>query len=106
MAENKSFQTTRSTGCIAMKTIYKTRASLPYKEVLSNKPLLLVVGGLALFAGVSMLRTKPRSNKRYADHAIDRRNPFNMFAAGIFPLRRTIDKSGERPLFERRQSAY
>lgn len=72
----------------------------------SRKPLLLgVIGGLALIAGVSLARGKLKS-RRYSDHDQDRRKPMNQFAAGVFPGRRTIDSSGQRPLFERRQSAY
>jgi hypothetical protein len=101
------YGTVSQTGYVAMKTVYKTRTTLPYREVFTNTPFLLAVGsGLALLAGVSVLYIKQRANKRYGDHALERRTPANMFAAGVFPLRRQIDRSGRRPLFERRQSTY
>lgn len=85
---------------------YRTKISTRESRVLSNKPFLVgLAGSLAMIAGISLFRFKQKG-RRYADHAQERRRPSNMFEAGAFPRRREIDLSGERPLFERRQSAY
>jgi len=90
----------------AMKTQYKTRTSTPLTRVLSNTPLLAgLAGSLAVLAAYSLVR-QSQKGKRYSDHAAERRLPANMFAAGIHPRRRSIDVSGRKPVFERRQSAY
>lgn len=89
-----------------MENKYRTKISTRESRVLSNTPLLVgLAGGLAVIAGLSLLRSKQR-DRRYADHALERRRPSNMFEAGAFPRRRKIDQSGARPVFERRQSAY
>jgi hypothetical protein len=89
-----------------MKNNYKTKTSTREGHGLSNKSLLVgFVGGFAVMAGLSLLRPRQK-DKRYADHAQERRRPSNMFEAGTFPRRRGIDRSGAKPLFERRQSAY
>lgn len=89
-----------------MRSRYKTRTSSGYARILTNTPVLAsLAGGVALVAGISLLRAKQKT-RRYADRAPDRRSAQNMFLAGVFPLRRSIDRSGRRPLFERRQSAY
>lgn len=89
-----------------MENKYRTKISTRESRMLSNTPLLVgLAGGLAVIAGLSLLRFKQR-DRRYADHALERRRPSNMFEAGAFPRRRKIDRSGARPLFERRQSAY
>lgn len=51
-----------------------------------------------------MMQASPA--RRYADKDVERRNPNHFFLAGSFPRRREIDRSGRRPLFERRHSAY
>ncbi len=86
--------------------VVRIRTSTGARRFLSNRPLVLgLLGSLAMVAGVTAMRVKHKG-RRYSDHADDRRNPLNMFAAGGFPRRREIDHSGEHPLFERRQSAY
>ncbi len=60
---------------------------------------------LAIYAGWSRMRS-PHHQRRYADHATERRTPINLFSIGDYPRRRQIDRSGAHPLFERRQSAY
>lgn len=83
------------------KTHFSTR-----RDMSRTTPLLMgLAGGLAVLAGLTMMRNTNKS-RRYGDRTTDRRKPTNMFAAGVFPQRRRIDRSGERPLFERRQSAY
>ncbi len=73
---------------------------------LSGTPVLLgFAGSLALLAGLSLLRNRPRA-RRYADHAQDRRNPMSLFIPAGDARRREIDLSGAHPLFERRQSVY
>lgn len=74
-------------------------------QVSRNTLLLAVAGGLAAAAWWSMAR-ESRHERRYADHAAERRNPLHFFLAGSYPRRRQIDRSGQRPLFERRQSVY
>lgn len=64
-----------------------------------------VAGGLAALALLSAARTQMRS-RRYSDRAEERRDPLHFFLAGKYPHRRAIDRSGRRPLFERRQSVY
>ncbi|WP_136414046.1 hypothetical protein [Herbaspirillum sp. ST 5-3] len=64
-----------------------------------------VAGGLAALALLSTARTQLRS-RRYSDRAEERRDPMHFFLAGKYPHRRAIDRSGRRPLFERRQSVY
>jgi len=63
--------------------------------------------GLAVGLGVLawMASRQPRT-RRYADRQEERRNPMHFFLAGSHPRRRAIDRSGHRPLFERRQSVY
>lgn len=71
----------------------------------SGKALLIgVAGSLAAVAWLSM-RERHRE-RRYADRFEERRNPMHFFLAGKYPRRRKIDVSGQRPLFERRQSVY
>jgi hypothetical protein len=79
----------------------KQRATL-----MSRNTLLIGIAG-SLIAGAlwSMVRQQRRS-RRYADHGVDRRNPMHFFLAGRPPQRRKIDRSGQHPLFERRQSVY
>lgn len=66
---------------------------------------------LGLAAGAAALawmtaRSGRRQGRRYADRGQERRNPLHFFLAGAYPRRRRIDRSGARPLFERRQSMY
>lgn len=66
---------------------------------------------LGLAAGAAALawmsaRSGPPPARRYADRGQERRNPQHFFLAGQYPRRRSIDRSGARPLFERRQSVY
>jgi hypothetical protein len=61
--------------------------------------------GLALLATLAMINNRQKV-RRFADRGADRRNPLNFFAAGVHPKRRAIDRNGDRPLFERRQSVY
>lgn len=73
----------------------------------SNKAVLIgAVGGLAAIALLSMARSQQNRTRRYADRGEERRNPMHFFLAGSYPRRRAIDRSGQRPLFERRQSVY
>jgi hypothetical protein len=73
---------------------------------MTNTQLVVgLVGAVAVIAGISVVRGKQKT-KRYGDRAIERRKAANMFAAGVFPRRRAIDQSGQKPVFERRQSAY
>lgn len=73
--------------------------------LLSGKALLIgVAGSLAAMAWLSM--RERHHERRYADQFEERRNPMHFFLAGKYPRRRQIDVSGERPLFERRQSVY
>lgn len=66
-----------------------------------------MLAGLAVGLGVLawMAARSPR-NRRHADRDVERRNPMHFFLAGNHPRRRAIDRSGHRPLFERRQSVY
>lgn len=74
---------------------------------MSGKALLLgVAGSIAAVAWLSRTRGEQRKSRRFSDRTEDRRNPLHFFLAGRFPQRRKIDRSGERPLFERRQSVY
>jgi hypothetical protein len=89
-----------------MKSGFDSRIATRSPRVYENVPLLVgLAAGIAMLAGATFLRGQ-RKDRRYADRGLDRRRPSNMFAAGVFPLRRYIDRSGTRPLFERRQSAY
>ncbi len=44
-------------------------------------------------------------NRRYGDTEIERRNPLHFFLAGKQYRRRKIDRSGKRPLLDRRHAA-
>jgi hypothetical protein len=67
----------------------------------------LAVGAAAVAAYAwRSTRTEPVKARRFADRGEDRRNPLHFFLAGNFPRRRRIDRSGRRPLFERRASVY
>lgn len=71
----------------------------------SNKALLIgAVGGIAALAWLTL--RERNHQRRYADRYEERRNPMHFFLAGKYPRRRKIDVSGQRPLFERRQSVY
>jgi hypothetical protein len=81
-------------------SLSKTEGSV---EVSSNKGLLIgVAGSLAAIA----LLAKQKRSRRHEDHDAERRNPFHFFLANKNARRREIDRSGKRPLFERRQSVY
>jgi hypothetical protein len=72
----------------------------------SGRTLLLgLAGGLAAWALFSANRDATQ-RRRFSDRGIERRNPMHFFLAGAYPRRRSIDLSGHRPLFERRQSVY
>lgn len=71
----------------------------------SGKTLLIGAAGIAIVAGLMMAKSGQKG-RRYGDAGADRRNPMHFFLAGNFPRRRAIDRSGQRPLFERRQSVY
>jgi hypothetical protein len=64
-----------------------------------------VAGSLAALALLAAVRDRQKS-RRFADHGEERRNPMHFFLAGISQHRRKIDRSGKRPLFERRYSVY
>lgn len=73
----------------------------------SKKTLLLgVAGTLAAAAWFSLAARERQKARRFADRGMERRNPLNFFNAGNFPHRRKIDRNGEHPVFERRQSVY
>jgi hypothetical protein len=92
--------------CNAMKKENKPGKSERAAGFMSGKALLLgVAGSLAAVAWLTKARD-PGKAKRYADRGEERRNPMHFFLAGRYPRRRKIDLSGERPLFERRQSVY
>jgi|GEM_PF-2169841 len=94
-------------GTIAMNRLQKLPTTRRSAELLSNKPLIAgVAGGLAAIAWLLLTRDRQQQSRRYADQSEDRRNPLHFFLAGKNPMRRKIDMSGERPLFERRQSVY
>lgn len=66
---------------------------------------------LALFSAKPAARNlrnlrRSRQSRRLADYGTERRNPLHFFLAGNHPRRRHLDRSGTRPLFERRQSVY
>ena len=76
-------------------------------RLLSNRTLMAgAAGGVAILALFMLTRDRRQPMRRYSDHGVERRNPMHFFLAGRFPQRRTIDRSGQRPLFERRQSVY
>ena len=64
-----------------------------------------LVAGAAALAWMSTRSGTPPA-RRYSDRGQERRNPLHFFLAGQYPHRRSIDRSGARPLFERRQSVY
>lgn len=66
-----------------------------------------VLVGLAIGLGVlAWMAARDPRDRRFADRSVERRNPMHFFLAGNHPRRRAIDRSGHRPLFERRQSVY
>jgi hypothetical protein len=82
------------------------RAAGSSPRFLSGKLLLIgVAGSVAAVAWLTM-GNKRESSRRFADRGQERRNPMHFFLAGRNPRRREIDRSGQRPLFERRQSVY
>lgn len=89
-----------------MKNVNTIRTTSRLPGGISNTQLVVgLVGAVAVIAGFSMVRGQQKT-KRYGDRALERRKSANMFAAGVFPRRRAIDQTGQRPVFERRQSAY
>lgn len=62
-----------------------------------------IATGVMATAWIAARQPKER---RAADRGEERRNPMHFFLAGNHPHRRAIDRSGQRPLFERRQSVY
>lgn len=68
----------------------------------------LLVGIAAGLAALAWMSAQPvaRQTRRRADRGQERRDPLHFFLAGGYPGRRSIDRSGTRPLFERRQSVY
>ena len=76
------------------------------ERAMHNKPLVIgAAAGIAVAAGLLAFRKTKRS-RRYADRAIERRNPMSLFTPGLYLRRRAIDHSGAHPLFERRASVY
>lgn len=72
----------------------------------SSRNLLIgLAGGLAAVAWLST-RSRQAPQRRHADRGQERRNPMHFFLAGTYPRRRALDRTGQRPLFERRQSVY
>jgi hypothetical protein len=75
------------------------------RSFLSTALLVGVVGSAAAIAWAAAGRSQLRA-RRASDQGMERRNPMHFFLAGRHPMRRAIDRSGNRPLFERRQSVY
>ncbi len=70
-------------------------------------PVALLAGAAGLAGLALLLASRGRQqSRRYADRHDERRNAMHFFLAGQNPQRRGIDRSGKRPLFERRQSVY
>lgn len=75
----------------------------------SARPRTALWAGIAAgLAALAWLSAKPVANKRRrrADRGQERRNPLHFFLAGGYPRRRSIDRSGAQPWFERRESVY
>jgi hypothetical protein len=103
----KYFLTLHEKGWPAMGDDYQTQVSPPSQRR-SGTNIQFIVGlaaGIAVIAGWSALRAGPRQ-RRYGDHAGERRAPLSLFTGGPHPRRRHIDRSGAHPLFERRKSVY
>jgi hypothetical protein len=100
MRTTRTMRTMRTT-----RTISRLRTTGNDRPIAKKAIMIGVAGGLAAIAWLAIGRDRRRS-RRYADRAPDRRNPLHFFLAGAYPRRRTIDVSGRRPLFERRQSVY
>jgi hypothetical protein len=66
--------------------------------------LIGLAGGVAAFMWLSGAGPRLR-NRRYGDTDIERRNPLHFFLAGKQYRRRKIDRSGNRPLIDRRHAA-
>ena len=78
-------------------------------QVRSGKTALWLGIGAGIGASVAALAwaaARTSKARRCADRGEERRNPMHFFLAGNHPRRRAIDQSGQRPLFERRQSVY
>ena len=74
-----------------------------------TRPRAVLWAGIAAgLAALAWMSAKPvsRQTRRRADRGEERRNPLHFFLAGTYPRRRQIDRSGENPLFERRESVY
>ena len=81
----------------------------PTRTGQTTRPRTALWAGLAaVLAAFAWISAKPavRQRRRRADREQERRNPLHFFLAGGYPGRRNIDRSGTRPLFERRQSVY
>ncbi|HJU71659.1 MAG TPA: hypothetical protein VJ603_07425 [Paucimonas sp.] len=84
----------------AIHSIIPTQSARPHTAL-----WISVAAGLAALAWIST-RSPVQRTRRFADHEQERRNPLHFFLAGPDFKRRNIDRSGARPLFERRKSAY
>ncbi|NEX63909.1 hypothetical protein [Noviherbaspirillum galbum] len=73
--------------------------------MLGRAVIIGLVGTAAAVTWVASGRRQLRS-RRASDRGMERRNPMHFFLAGRNPMRRAIDRSGQRPLFERRESVY
>ncbi|HEV2612562.1 MAG TPA: hypothetical protein VGU61_20030 [Noviherbaspirillum sp.] len=72
---------------------------------LVGKALLIgLAGGVAAVMWLRGAGLRLR-NRRYGDTEVERRNPMHFFLAGKQYRRRKIDRSGSRPLLDRRHAA-
>lgn len=74
--------------------------------LVSRNTLLFGIAGSLIAGAVWSMTREQRHARRFSDRGEERRNPMHFFLAGRNPQRREIDRSGKRPLFERRQSVY
>lgn len=92
-----------------MKRNQERFGSAPARSAPSDRPRIAlwaaIAAGVASLAWMSAKPAMPQT-RRHADRGQERRNPLHFFLAGSYPRRRSIDRSGAQPLFERRQSVY
>jgi hypothetical protein len=82
------------------------REGVPSHQAGRSRALWIGIAAAAMALALVARPVQKHKARRHSDRLQERRNPLHFFHAGNYPRRRAIDRSGLRPLFERRQSVY